>query len=107
MKKFLHPKLIREIIDYSKKEPVLIFKHSLTCPISIGAYGRIVEGLEKNTISYPIYIVIVQKNRDLSSEIAREFNVVHQSPQIILVKDGKAVYDDSYNNIQVENIPKI
>ena len=106
MKKFLHPNSLSEIIEHSNKEPILIFKHSLTCPISASAYNRIEQGNKKNLILYPIYLVIVQKERELSNEIAETFNVIHQSPQIILIKNGKALYDTSHEDIQIQNIPK-
>jgi len=107
MNHFLHTASINEITEHSNKEPVLIFKHSLTCPISADAYKRIVEGLEKGLIPYPTYIVIVQNERDLSNTIAEKLGVIHQSPQLILIKDEKAIYDESHHNIQVSNTPKI
>lgn len=107
MEHFKHTTSINEIIELSRKEPLLIFKHSLTCPVSAGAYKRMIEGLEKGLILYPTYIVIVQKDRELSNEIAKKLEVIHESPQLILVRDEKAVYDTSHSNIQVENIPKV
>jgi bacillithiol system protein YtxJ len=65
------------------------------------------QGLDKGLIPYPIYIIIVQKDRELSNKIAEILGVVHESPQLILVKDGKAMYDVSHVNIQVEDIPKV
>jgi len=106
MKKFLHPNSLSEIIKHSNKEPILIFKHSLTCPISANAYNGIEEGNKKDLIPYPIYLVIVQKERNLSNEIAQTFGITHESPQIILIKNGKALYNTSHRNIQVKNIPK-
>lgn len=107
MKHFIQPISLNQIIDESKKQPVLIFKHSLTCPISAGAFNRIAQGLEKGLILYPVYIVIVQKNKELSNQIAEILNVIHESPQLILVKDAKVVYNVSHYNIQVEDIPKV
>lgn len=106
MKNFLHPTTLSEIVDHSTKEPVLIFKHSLTCPVSAGAYGRMVEGIEKNSIKYPVYIIVVQKERELSDEVERVFGITHESPQIILIKNQQAVYDSSHGNIQIDNIPQ-
>ncbi|MDP3988904.1 MAG: bacillithiol system redox-active protein YtxJ [bacterium] len=105
MENFIQPTSLDEIVDGSKESPVLIFKHSLTCPISAGAYNRTKEGLEKGLIPYPVYLVIVQKDKELSSQIAKDLDVVHESPQLILVKDGKAVYHASHGAIQVQEIP--
>jgi len=107
MEYFIHPTSINQIVNQSKKEPVLILKHSLTCPISAGAYMKMTQGLEKGLIPYLTYIVIVQEDRELSKEIAETFNIKHESPQLILIKDGEVLYDTSHGNIQVENIPKI
>lgn len=107
MEHFIHATSLDNVLEHSKREPVLIFKHSLTCPISAGAYKRIVEGLEKGLIPYPTYIVIVQNERDLSNTIAEKLGVIHQSPQLILIRNEKATYDKSHHNIQVDSVPKI
>ena len=105
MKNFLKPTTLLEIIEHSVKEPVLVFKHSLTCPISAGAYIRMNHGIEKKLIKYPVYIVVVQEKRELSNEIEQILNITHESPQIILIKNKQAIYDASHSDIQVNNIP--
>ena len=105
MKNFLYPTTLSEIIEHSVKEPVLVFKHSLTCLISAGAYIRMNHGIEKKLIRYPVYIVIVQEERQLSNEIEQVFGIIHESPQIILIKNKQAIYDASHSDIQVNNIP--
>src|SRR5690606_31891491 len=76
---------------------VIIFKHSTRCPVSrmaLNTFEReydIAEGEAK-----PYFLDLLQ-HRDISNEIASRFNVEHQSPQLILIKDGNAVYDTSHN----------
>jgi bacillithiol system protein YtxJ len=65
----------------------LVFKHSTTCPVSAEA-AREVRGLDAGL---PVYQVNVREQRDLSNWVAAEYGVTHQSPQLILVRGGKAV----------------
>jgi len=86
-----------------KEHGVVIFKHSSRCAISSMAKSRLSlkwdfdEGL-------PIYYLDLIKFRDISNKIASYFNVYHESPQILLIKDKKCVYHDSHGNISVKNL---
>jgi bacillithiol system protein YtxJ len=96
---------LEEIKEKSTERAVLIFKHSTRCSISGMALDRLrrnwkVEDFEKVT---PYYLDLIS-NRDLSNQIAQEFNVYHQSPQIILIKAGKAIYDSSHMGINYPDI---
>lgn len=62
-----------------------VFKHSTTCPISARAAIE-VEAMES---AIPIYRIDVREQRELSDWVADAFGVVHESPQLILIKDGK------------------
>lgn len=89
----------------SAEKPVLIFKHSTRCSISSMAWDRLKrnwkqEDFEKVTP----YFLDLMRYRDISNQIAKDFNVYHESPQIILIKDGKAVYDDSHMGISYPEI---
>ena len=63
----------------------LVFKHSTACGVSARA-ARVVEALET---SLPIYWVNVREQRDISNWIAQAYQVTHESPQLILLRDGK------------------
>jgi bacillithiol system protein YtxJ len=63
----------------------LVFKHSTTCPISATA-SREVRAL---ATELPIYWINVREQRELSNWVADTYNVVHESPQLILIRDGK------------------
>ncbi len=80
----------------------LVFKHSTTCPISAEA-AREVSGLSTDL---PIYQVNVHEQRDLSNWVAAEYAVTHESPQLILVRSGKAVRSWSHGQIRREIVEK-
>lgn len=93
-----------DIINESSEIPVVIFKHSTRCGISRMALN----GFEKEydidaEKAKPYYLDLLQ-HRDISNEIATRFGVEHQSPQLILIKDGKAVYDTSHGDIDAGRV---
>jgi bacillithiol system protein YtxJ len=87
-----------ELFDRSNNEPIVIFKHSNTCPISSGAYNEIEE------VTMPVSLVVVQKARDLSSEIAARTGLMHESPQILVLRNGAVVYSASHWNITAKGV---
>lgn len=82
----------------SFKSPVLILKHSNACPISGAAYDRISE------LGKDVYLVVVQEQRPLSNEIEAKTGVQHESPQILVMKDGKVTYSASHRAITAESV---
>ncbi len=80
----------------------VIFKHNTTCPISKGARSRFEQEAHTLPEVTSVYFLDLLANRNLSDAIAEEFNVEHQSPQLLLIKDGKCTYNESLNNISVE-----
>src|SRR6478735_364055 len=80
------------IADESVNTPVIIFKHSTRCSISRMALKSFEREYNIETGEAKPYFLDLLEYRDVSNEIAARFNVVHQSPQIIVIKDGKAVY---------------
>lgn len=95
------------IIEKSESMPVLIFKHSTMCSVS-----RMALRAFENEFSLPeedlkLYFLDLIAYRDVSNEIASRLGVVHQSPQVILIKNGKAVYNESHSDISAEEIAKL
>ena len=86
------------------KEYNIIFKHNTTCPISRGAKTR----FDQETHPIPgvasVYLVDILQNRDVSDAITRTFGVEHQSPQLLLVKDGQCTYNESLSSISTEAV---
>ena len=78
----------------------LLFKHSLTCPISARAYEALSNYLQESASPEVDYnLIVVQHARDVSNVAASKLNVEHQSPQAILVRDGRAIWHASHFNI--------
>ena len=82
-----------------------IFKHSTTCPISAHALMRVNGYLSDRILDEPPFVLVkVIEARPLSNAIASALDVQHQSPQLILVWDGKAQWDASHHWITAESI---
>lgn len=94
-----------EIKEESKNHPILLFKHSTTCSISAMALNRMERNYDQAKVGElkPYYLDLL-KHRDISRKIAEDFDVEHESPQAILVKDGNAIYDASHYDISFAEI---
>ncbi len=80
----------------------LIFKHSTRCSISMMAKRRFELDWEDLPEDMPLYFLDLIKYRDLSGMVAQLFDVYHESPQLLLIKDGECVLDQSHGAISVE-----
>src|SRR5262249_13541869 len=92
-----------QLLERSKTDPVLIFKHSTQCSISIQAYEEFTEFVE----AIPGLIcgaVLVIENRKLSNAIADRFGVRHESPQALLIKDGRVLWHASHWSISSDSL---
>ena len=94
---------LQNAVDYSFEQPVLLFKHSTRCSISSLAKNRIERGRSENY--YKIYLLDLIKFRSISDEITKQFNVIHESPQLLKIVNGKCTYNASHQNVSLENIP--
>lgn len=104
-KKLTNSSQIEEIKELSKEKPVLIFKHSTRCSISSMSLDRLLRNWKPGDEEKvePYYLDLISY-RGLSDQIEDEFGVEHASPQVILVKDGKAIYDNSHFGISHSDI---
>lgn len=93
---------LAEIKTESSNRPVVIFKHSTRCSISLMAKSRLDRESAPDQVSF--YYLDLLKYRPLSNRVAEEFGVQHASPQVLLIKDGKCVYDESHNGIEMSEI---
>lgn len=85
-----------EIVEVSKTNKVVIFKHSTRCSISASVLNKFEKQIGDE---YSLYFLDLIVHRDISAAIAEKFNVVHQSPQAIFLKDGKVTQHDSHYGI--------
>jgi len=104
LKELLEVEQLEEVWQTSKEKPTLLFKHSTTCPVSAKAFQEFQTFLQENDEEIGAFFVKVRESRPVSNEIAEELGVVHQSPQIILVKDEEAKWDASHMKITVDSI---
>lgn len=95
-------KQLQTIISESEKKPQVIFKHSTRCSISSVAYQRLQKAQKPADIDF--YFLDLIKYRPLSNKVAEMFGVVHESPQILVIKDGQCVFDESHLSISIDEI---
>ena len=93
-----HISQLDEIVAASNEKPVAIFKHSTRCSISRMALKQFENEFDFTEKVTPYFLDLITF-RDVSNDIASRFGVQHQSPQLILIKDGKAIYDASHSDI--------
>ena len=96
-------KQLDEIIAESFERPVIIFKHSTTCGISRMAFKQFENAFDLNDKVTSYYLDLLTY-RMISNEVATRFGIRHESPQLLLIKDGKCVYHVSHGAIDVENL---
>jgi bacillithiol system protein YtxJ len=93
---------LEEIIDASQSEAVVIFKHSTRCSISSTALNRLERAWNlENAKAYYLDLIAY---RSISAEIAERFEVEHQSPQVLIIKNGECVYHESHWDISFDQM---
>ncbi len=96
---------IEEIREISKSKPVVIFKHSTRCSISASALGRLERSWNKEEMKdIQFYYLDLLNYRNISQDIAEDFEVEHQSPQILIISNEECVYHASHLNINYQEI---
>ena len=93
---------IQEIIKKSHEKAQVIFKHSTRCSISSMAKGRLDRSSAPENVEF--YYLDLIAFRDISNKVASDFDVHHESPQILLIKNGECVYDESHGSISMNEI---
>jgi len=81
----------------------LIFKHSTRCSISMMAKRRFELDWDRLPTEMPLYFLDLIAHRDISAGIAEKFDVHHESPQLLLIKDGECILDQSHGEISVDD----
>jgi bacillithiol system protein YtxJ len=93
-------------IAESCERPVLIFKHSRTCGISCEALDELHLHIEHDGKAAAYKVITVQSHRHISDQIAARFGVRHETPQAILLKDGKPVWNASHFRITAQELAR-
>jgi bacillithiol system protein YtxJ len=87
-------------LEHSDETPVLIYKHSATCPVSTSAQAE-VEAVQSDA-SLPVYRVVVQEHRAVSNTIEDALGIRHETPQVILLHEQTPVFDTSHFDVTAE-----
>ena len=98
---------LEEMITISNKprnHGVLLFKHSPRCGVSIHALKQLQKDWGYNSEKVAVYLINVLENREISNNVSARFNVQHESPQILLIKNGKSIGNASHWEVSIETI---
>ena len=89
---------LEELFEPTNAQPVLLFKHSNSCPISARAYRQMQE------VKVPVSILVVQEDRALSRDVATRTGVRHETPQALVLRNGRAVWAASHFDISADAV---
>ena len=89
------------LLNNSNALPVVVFKHSISCPISAAAYR------EMQLLENDVVLIEVQSAREVSRELANRTGIRHESPQVIVFRNGIAVWNASHYGVSAEEVAKI
>ena len=90
---------IKQTRSQSKSETVYIFKHSTRCVISKMVIKRFENMFDESMSNVKVYYLDLLNYRDISNEIAVSFEVIHQSPQLLIIKNEVSVFNASHQDI--------
>jgi len=110
----MHPNLtslervdeLERLIVESKAQPVLLFKHSFTCGVSAEALDELISHLNEQNVDVRYAIVTVQTHRDVSNAVSTKLGVRHETPQALLVRDGRVVWSASHFRVNAQELNK-
>ena len=98
---------LNDAFEKSFQHPVLFFKHSTRCSISSMAKSRFESNWSTGNELCTIYYLDLLTFRALSNEIEAKTGIIHQSPQVIVLKEGKVIYQDSHSGISASTIESL
>ncbi|GAA0543631.1 bacillithiol system redox-active protein YtxJ [Chitinophaga japonensis] len=94
-----------QIKTTSATQPVVIFKHSTRCAISAMVKSRLERAGAPQGMDF--YYLDLIRHRSLSNRIADDYAVEHESPQVLLIRNGQCVYDESHSGISMEELARM
>lgn len=96
---------LNQLIEESTNKNILIFKHSTRCNISRATLDRLERNWKDSEVpNVKPYFLDLLSHRDISNAIAEHFHVEHQSPQVLIIRKGKSIYDNSHYGIDFREI---
>jgi bacillithiol system protein YtxJ len=93
---------LQEINTESAHQPVAVFKHSTRCSISSMAKARLDRAAAPEGLTF--YYLDLIAYRALSNKVAEIYNIPHESPQLLLIRNGECIYDESHTGILMDEI---
>ena len=105
-KELLNLEQLDQIEEVSKTKTVIIFKHSTRCGISSMVLRLFKKGYRYQDNQIEPYFLDLIANRSLSNEVAIRFQTIHQSPQLLVIKNGQTVHAASHYDIQVDELER-
>ena len=108
----MHPNLIQlhdvaqvdELISGPDPRPLVIFKHSHSCGTSAQAFDELLDHLEASDADVRYAVVTVQTHREVSTAVSRLLGVRHETPQALIVQDGRVVWSASHFRVTAEAV---
>ncbi|CAM3785542.1 bacillithiol system redox-active protein YtxJ [Marinicrinis lubricantis] len=97
----------KQLYEKSAEQPVLLLKHSTTCPVSANALKEYEAYLSKDKTAVDYVLVKVIESRPVSNQIAEDLNIKHESPQIIYLKNKFPEWNASHWAVTVEHISAV
>jgi bacillithiol system protein YtxJ len=105
MREITTSEALDRLLAESAERPIFLYKHSPACPISAAVLHRINEYLDHRPAECPeFYLVNVLQSHQVSTDVALRLGVRHESPQLILVKSGEALWSVSHRSIGADAI---
>ena len=92
------------LLTTSSSQPVLLFKHSYTCGVSAEALDELLDHLNERQHDMPVAMVTVQTHREVSNAVAKRLGIRHETPQALLVHDGKVVWSASHFRVTSRSV---
>ena len=91
-----HVDELHRLIADSESRPVLLFKHSYTCGVSMEALDELVAHLNEGSTAAQYAMVTVQTHRAVSNAVTQKLGVRHETPQALLIRGGRVVWSASH-----------
>jgi bacillithiol system protein YtxJ len=107
LKALRHLNDLDRLLDDSTRRPVLLFKHSYACGTSAEALDQLLEHLEMARHPGADYAVVtVQTHRDVSNAVSARLGVRHETPQALLIREGRVVWSASHFRVTADAVSK-
>jgi len=95
---------IEALLATSSDRPLLLFKHSYSCGTSAEALDQLIDHLNEERLHAHYAIVTVQTHRDLSNAVAKRLGVRHETPQALLIREGRVVWSASHFRVTADAV---